>query len=150
MPTLDVEAAHRHFSTHCFNETWTLLDKSKDRTDDESRLMEAAAFASLYHWLQRPDATPKNLSVGYWQVSRVMSMLERGPEALHYAEICLAKSGDLPPFYRGYAIEAIARSAALLGQADRVQTAKSAATELLPLMTDADERSMLEGDLQTI
>ncbi len=149
-PSFDVDAAHRHFSADCFNQTWTLLDKANSRTEDESRLMVAAAFASVYHWLQRPDVTPKNESVGYWQISRVMAVLERGPEALHYAELCLSKSGELPPFYRAYAFESIARSMTLLGQADRAQAAKAAALKLLPEITDTDERSMLEGDLRPI
>ena len=119
-PTLDRAAAHRHFSAACFNETWALLDKA-NRTPEENRQMIATAWASLYHWTQRPDCTSQHLSVGYWQVSRVHAVLNLAQEARRYAEVCDAYSHDLPPFYRGYAQEALARAAALTGDTVRAE-----------------------------
>ena len=66
----DAAAAHRHFATDCFNRVWEMLEKP-DRSADEDRMMVAMSHASLFHWQQRADCTPRNLSVGYWLISRV-------------------------------------------------------------------------------
>ncbi len=41
-PTIDWQAAHRHFAANCFNLTWELLDQSK-RTEEEDRELLARA-----------------------------------------------------------------------------------------------------------
>lgn len=115
--------AHHHFSAFCFNQAWTLLCRTT-RTPEEDRLMVALSMASVYHWTQRPDCSDQNLSVGYWQVSRVYVTLKRATEALYFAEICLEYSEHLTPFYRGYAFEAIARAAALAGKTTRAESAR--------------------------
>ena len=147
--SLDLAAVHQKFSAKCFNDAWTLLDKA-DRTRDEERLMVATAMASLYHWLQRPDCTAQQLSVGYWQISRVHAVLRRGAEALHYAEICESYSAELAPFYRGYALEALARAAKLTGAEELAERSKQSAKNLLPEIIDAQEREALSGDLATV
>lgn len=147
-PVIDQTAAHRFFSAHCFNRTWDLLDKS-DRTREDEQLMIALSLASIYHWTQRPDCTAQNLSIGYWQVSRVHAVLGLGAEALRYAEDCLSYSGDLAPFYRGYAWEAIARAAAVSEDTARATQAKNQALALLPEIPEED-RTALAQDLSTI
>lgn len=102
---VDTTAAHRYFSAHCFNETWTLLDKA-DRTEVEEREMLGRTLASLWHWRQRADLTPQNISVGCWQAARVCALLGLSDLARRYAEESLSNSGD-DPFYRGYALEGL-------------------------------------------
>jgi hypothetical protein len=70
----DADQAHRHFSASCFNLAWELIDKP-DRTAEDDEQMVRLAQASLWHWTQRSDCTDKNLSIGYWQVSRVCALL---------------------------------------------------------------------------
>lgn len=147
-PVIDQAAAHRFFSANCFNRTWDFLDKTERSADDE-RLMIALSLASIYHWMQRPDCTAKNLSVGYWQVSRVHAVLGLGAEALRYAEVCQSYSGELAPFYRGYAWEAVARAAAVSGDAARAIQAKNQALALLAEIPEED-RTPLAQDLATI
>ncbi len=65
---------HRYFSAQCFNRAWELIRRI-DRTELESEQMLLLAQASLWHWTQRPDCTPRNLSIGYWQLSRVFALL---------------------------------------------------------------------------
>ena len=73
-----------------------------NRTDREDDLMREMAHASLYHWLQREDCNEENLSIGYWQVSRVHAVAGDGPGAVRYAEKCIRVSEELPPFFKGF------------------------------------------------
>ena len=111
-PTFDIEAAHRYFSTECFNRAWDLIDQ-EERTPAEEDEMLNLSIASLWHWIQRSDCTNKELSLGYWQVSRIYAITGRPENATWYAERCLEATEDaeLPPFYLGYAYEALARAA---------------------------------------
>ena len=70
-PNFDIQQSHRHFSAHCFNKTWEYMEKDGNRSTEENLSMLHTAIASLWHWTQRDDVRPENLSVGYWQVSRV-------------------------------------------------------------------------------
>jgi len=69
----DMQEIHRQMSVKCFNECWGLIEKS-DRTAEDTENMLLLAEASLWHWRQRTDCQPSNLSVGYWQVSRVHAL----------------------------------------------------------------------------
>src|ERR1700687_1872237 len=68
--TVNEAEAHRFFSAHCFNRAWDLIRKS-NRTTIECEQMLQLSQASLWHWTQRSDCTPKNLSIGNWQLSRI-------------------------------------------------------------------------------
>lgn len=144
----ETDKAHRFFSAHCFNEVWGLLEKP-DRSVEDDRLMREMAHASLFHWLQRDDATPTNLSVGLWQVSRVYSVLNHPVEAMNYAEECLELSEleRLSPFCLGYAHEAVARAAKVGDDGEECARALERARECLARVEDAEERSLLEADL---
>lgn len=107
-PTFDLAAAHEYFAADCFNKAWDLIEKS-DRTLEEDLLMVALSQASLFHWLNRSDCTSKNLSVGFWQASRIEALLGRANEARRHADTSLRYSQSLEPFYIGYAYEALAR-----------------------------------------
>ncbi len=143
---IDVAAAHRHFSGWCFNQAWELIDKP-DRTEAENRLMEAMSQASIFHWMNRPDCTSRNLSVGYWQASRIQALLGNATEAMRHARTCLGYSADLPPFLLGYAYEALARAASLT--ADRADMADylGRAEALADQVADAEDRRLLVADL---
>ncbi len=73
-PAFHLEEVHQHFSTHCFNGAWDLIDKPV-RTSDENEQMIQLAHASLWHWSQRADCCEKNLSIGYWQLARIYALL---------------------------------------------------------------------------
>jgi hypothetical protein len=148
-PAFDEAFSHRRFSGTAFNRTWDLLDKS-DRTPRENDEMLAATFASLWHWLQRPDATDLKLSIGYWQVSRVFAVLGDGPNAVAWGEKCLAVSHNQPPFYLAYAHEAIARGYRVLGEEAKKQEHLAAARKLTENVEEPGERSAVEGDLATL
>lgn len=142
----DLAKAHRWFSADCFNRVWSLIDKP-DRTPDECERMVSLAHASLAHWRERADCTPQNLSIGYWQVARVYAVLGQAENARRYRELCLQASAAEPPFYLGYAHEALARAAKLAGNAAVAAEHLATARQLAAQVTDAGERGALESDL---
>ena len=143
--SLDLTKANQFFAADCFNKTWAMLDQpSRSAHDDEQMLL--LSHASLWHWTQREDCTEQTLSVGYW----LISVLQRGDDASRYAERCLVVSHSQPSFYLGYAHEALARAARLQGDSDKTCHHLSEARRLAALVTDSDERAMLEKDLDTI
>ena len=148
-PAFDEGGAHRFFSATCFNRTWELLDKA-DRTAEETEAMIACSLASIWHWRQRPDCTRRNLSIGYWQVSRVYSVAGQAQNAWHYGELCLRVSEGEEPFYLGYAYESLARAARLAGDADLTRQYLRHADEMAGQLPDGEEREMLSKDLNSL
>lgn len=151
---MDSEAqaqAHRFFSAHCFNGAWDLMDK-QTRTSQENLAMEHMAQASLWHWLQREDRTATHLSVGYWQLSRVYALLKQADNSLRFAEHCLevSQSGQVEPFYLGYAYEALARATVLAGNRLQAEAFLSTAQTYLQKVEDVDHRQALELDLASV
>ena len=110
---LDIKFAHRHFAINCFNLAWTYIDRS-DRSLEDDEAMVIASAASLWHWTQREDCSPQNLSIGHWQLSRAYALAGQGDNAMRHAVRSLEFAAGGPPFYVGYGHEAAARAASLL------------------------------------
>ena len=147
--TVNEAEAHRFFSARCFNRAWDLIRKS-NRTTIECEQMLQLSQASLWHWTQRSDCTPKNLSIGNWQLSRIYALLGQGENALRSARICLHYSENASPFFIGYAHEALARSAMVqedgAGKAHHLTEAK----RYLAQVTNDRDRALLQADLQSL
>jgi len=147
----DQAAAHKYYSANCFNNAWDLIDK-EERTPEENEQMIRLNQASHYHWTQRPDYSNTNASIGYWQAARIYAILDQPENAMHYGKLCLdvSKEEGVPPFYLGFAYEALARAALVAGNKQEMTAflnqAKAAAEEI----EKADERKMLLDDLETI
>ncbi|MBE0698640.1 MAG: hypothetical protein IH586_17110 [Anaerolineaceae bacterium] len=150
-PAFDIEAAHRFFSADCFNKAWDLIEK-KDRSAAEEEDMLRLSMASTWHWTQRTDCTPANLSVGYWQTARIYSLLKQFDHARRYAQLCLdtAQNNSAGPFYIAYGYEALARVESLVGEPGKKQIYLDEAHRLAEEITNAEDRGVLEGDLKTI
>jgi hypothetical protein len=146
---LDTRAAHRYFSADCFNRAWALIEKP-DRSPEDNRQMLLLAQASLWHWTQRDDCTDQNLSIGYWQLSRICALLGDHKAAIQYGDLCLHHSQGQPPFYLGYAHESLARAAQLSGDTLRAAQHLNEARRLLAEITDAADRTSLENDVNSI
>ena len=147
--TLDAEAAHRHFSAACFNDAWTLIEKTDRSADDDERMI-ALNQASLWHWSQRPDCADRNRAIGYWQASRIRSVLGHPAEAARYAELCLHFSRGLAPFHLACAHEAVARAALLVGDRRAARANAMRARVHLQAITDDEERDLVVADLATL
>jgi hypothetical protein len=150
-PDFDVISAHKYFSAECFNRTWDYMDKPI-RTKNENEAMLHLSLASLWHWTQREDCTSTNLSIGYWQVSRVFALLRQADNARHYGELCLEASQKegVPPYYFGTAYEALARAELVAGNLDKMELFLIQAHQVATMLTDPEEKKMLLSDLATI
>lgn len=147
----NINDAHKYFSAFCFNKAWDLIDKT-DRTPEENQEMIRTSFASLWHWTQRPDCTRKNMSISYWQLSRIYAILGQAENARSYAQLCLqaSQTEDIPPFYIGYAYEALARSEAVAHNREKMEHHLEEARRFAEAVTDPEEKKMLLNDLETI
>lgn len=148
-PNFDTQEAHKHFSASCFNQAWDLIDKA-ERTPEENEEMIHLVHSSIWHWTKRADCEDKNLSIGYWQASRVYVLAGEGANAKKYADLCLAKTPKEDPFLLGYAYEALARAEANQGHSDQAKAYHEEAANHAEQISDENSREMLLNDLKEI
>jgi len=148
-PGFDIGKAHGYFSVDCFNKAWDLIEKP-NRTPEEDEHMTRLSQASIWHWTQRADCKSTNLSIGYWQASRICAILGRADDARRYAQLCLRHSKDEAPFFLAYAYEALARAEQVAGNGPQAAKYRAEAVQLTEAVTDDEERKMLVDDLETI
>ena len=148
-PDIDLTTAHQYFSTQCFNKAWDLMDKTS-RTPEEDEQMILLNQTSLWHWTQRDDCTPKNLSIGYWQASRIYALVGEVDDARRYAQLSLEKSQRGEPFYIGYSYEALARAEKLAGNSEKMNEYLKRAREFAKAVSNPEVRKMLESDLDAM
>jgi len=150
-PEIDIQAAHEYFSAECFNRAWDYIGKPRRKKSEEDQMLQLS-LASLWHWTQRNDCTPTNLSVGYWQVARVFALLRQADNARRYAELSLdaAQAKGVEAFYRGYAYEALARAEMVAGNEEEMEKHLIQAHQIAALLPDPEEKKQLLHDLATI
>ena len=147
--SLDIAQAHRYFATECFNRAWDLMETT-ERDADMDEQMLLLSLASLWHWTQCEDCTEQNLSIGYWQVSRVHALLGQADNAQRYAERCQQVSTAQPPFFQAYAHEAFARAAIIGGDLALGRSHLEQASTLALQVEDPQDRALLHGDLAVL
>jgi len=147
----DLPAAHKYFSAECFNRAWDYIDKPARSTEQADKMLQLS-LASLWHWTQREDCTPTNLSIGYWQVSRVYALLRQADNARHYGELCLEASqkDGVEPYFAGAAYEALARSEMVAGNEQEMERYLIQAHQIAASLPDPEEKQQLLKDLATI
>jgi hypothetical protein len=145
------QIVHEHFSADCFNRCWTLIDK-KTRTDAETEDMVLLAGASLWHWKERNDCKPKNLSVAYWQLGRVHCLAGDTDAAKQFGGKCIKVSvdGKVPAFYLGYGYEVMANASLLAGESKNARRYLDLARSQLAQVTDKESKKLLDADLSAI
>ena len=150
-PDFDLTAAHKFFSTHCFNKAWDLIDQPS-RTLEHDEEMIRLSLASAWHWKQRDDCTQVNLSVSFWQTSRIYSILGQVDNARRYTRLCLdaSQGEDVAQFYLGYAYEALARAESLVANPAQMEQYLNQARNIAAAISDSDEKQMLLDDLAAI
>lgn len=148
-PDFNLQSAHKHFSAFCFNTAWGLIEK-KDRTSEDDDQMICLAQSSVWHWTQRDDCKDQNLSVGYWQLSRVYALAGKPDDARRYGELSLKYSENEEPFYKGYAYEALARAEAVAGNNKDAGEYLQKARKLAEQVTDPEWQKPLIDDLDGI
>ena len=122
------------------------------RSPEELRMMIAASQASLFHWLQRDDHTPTNLSIGLWQLSRVYCIIDSPQEAMRYAKDCLevSQSNNLAPFCLAYAHEAMSRAAMTANEPQLAQSHLAQASKHAADVTDEHDKKLIDADLEEL
>lgn len=145
----NVAAAHHHFSAEFFNLTWELIEK-EERSSEGTERMISMSHASLAHWRMRHDCTARNLSIGYWQLSRVYAVAGQADNASHYGQLCLELSGQEPPFYIAYAHESLGRAAKLKGDKALLDFHLAEAGRWASQVSDPEEKKMLDDDLDRL
>lgn len=148
-PAINEVEAHRFFSAHCFNRAWDLIRRA-ERTDLECEQMLGLSQASLWHWTQRLDCTPRNLSIGHWQLARVYALLGQAENAMRSATSCLQHSEGTSPFFIAYAHEALARAAMVAGDNAATSRHLTAARHYSTQVASDKDRALLEADLQSL
>lgn len=151
-PPIDLAIAHHYFAAECFNATWRHLEKKINRSLNDDLQMELLTLASLWHWTQREDCEPINLSIGYWQAARVYATLGQASNARRWAEHCLEVTlkHNLEPFYLGYAYEALARAEAAAANQMAMESFIAKAVAAAELVEDAEDKAQLLADLDTV
>ncbi|WP_278467478.1 hypothetical protein [Gimesia maris] len=147
----DKQAAHRYFAADSFNKTWEFLEK-QDRAASENLEMISTCHASLWHWLQFENHTDENISIAYWQLSRVYAVTNQPSNAFSFAMLCLKITQDkhLSPFCLAYAYEALARAASISNKPEEVATYVEQAKKIAESDLKGDEKQQLLDDLNTI
>ncbi len=147
----DLVAANRWFAVDCFNKAWEYINKI-ERTPKENEEMIRLSLASTWHWTQRPDCTNVNRAISLWQNSRVYALAGQLENARRYAQLCLeiSQNADVPPFYLGYAYEALARAARLGDDHQQVKALVMEARRLAEQVAEDEDRNLLLADLDTI
>lgn len=147
-PDFDLASAHRYFSAKCFNLAWELIEKPNRTAEDDEQMLRLAQ-ASLWHWTQRPDCQPRNLSIGYWQASRIHALLGRAADAKHIGELSLTAAQD-DPFLTAYAHEALARAALVANDTAILKLNLAEANRFASQVADDEDRQVLLKDLQEL
>lgn len=143
--------SHKQIASQCFNKVWDFLDL-QERTREEEEQMIHLAHTSFWHWTQVEDHTPTNLSIGYWQISRVYAVVGNGEQAIYYANRCVEVSldADVPPFYIGYGYEALSRAYIVLGQKEDALDSYKKALDYTEQIVIENSKDMLMKDLEEI
>lgn len=149
-PSFDIQQAHKYFSADCFNKTWDNMDRDENRSIEENMEMLHTAIASLWHWTQREDVTPKNLSIGYWQVSRVYNLIQQPNNARTYGLLSLKYAKELEPFLQAYAYETLARAEMQCNNRVIMMVHLEKAHKLAEQIDNEEDRQALAKDLSSI
>jgi tetratricopeptide (TPR) repeat protein len=127
---------------------WALLEQA-ERSEQEAAELLYAAFASCYHWLVAGTAVHQQR--GTYLIAKVYIALGNGPEALRFAQKCLALTeahqAEMADFDHAFAYEILARSYAMMGNTERAQAYYAQAIRYGEAISDEEDRTIFENDL---
>ena len=132
-----------------FNETRRLLDQPERLPVDDEQMVHAA-HASAYHWLV--VGTAVNQVRAHWLCSRVYAVLARAEPAHWHAERALAgcQADGIGDWDLAFCFEALARAAAVAGDAARTRDWLEAARSAARDIAEDPDRQVVLADLATI
>ena len=141
---------HLQFAKSTNNRVWDLLEKA-DRSLADDQEMLLTVYASLYHWMNAGTAV--NSQRGFWMLSRVYQVLNRGEDAMEWAlrcqEITDNKPGEMKDFDLAFAQEGLARAYAMTGSLDRAKHHYNQAVVLGQKIKDPEDKKVFVNDLSS-
>lgn len=142
-----LEEAHLNFAKAANGLVWRLLEQAP-RTPDDDDAMLRAAHTSLFHWLQ--VGRPVHAQRGEWLLAHVHAALKNPPACLHHALRCLALTeahpAEMQDFDRAYALEALARAHALVGDLAAARLHHARAAEAGAAIANDEDRGIFTTD----
>jgi DNA-binding transcriptional MerR regulator len=142
---------HRSLGAGLYNRTWDLLAIERRTPEQDDELVDTA-HASAYHWRHVGNAA--NAARAQWLCSRVYSVLDRGEPAVHHArratEILAAGGEGIEDWDTAAAAEAMARALVVSGDLAGAAEWKARASAALGAVAEADDREVIERDLETL
>ncbi len=108
------------------------------------------AIVSLWHWTHREDVKHENLSVGYWQVSRVYNLIGQPQNARSYGLLALKYAAGLEPFFKAHAYETLARAEMLADNRVIMLVYLEKACTMTELVEDEECKRLLLRELASI
>jgi hypothetical protein len=148
--TLDINEAHQYFSVEYFNQTQEYIERTDPRTPEENMTMLHTAIASLWHWTQREDARAEDLSMAYWQVSRVYNLIGQPHNARTYGLLSLEHAHGLEPFHEARAYETLARAEMQTNNRVIMKFYLETAYQVVEQITSVEDKESLLKDLASI
>lgn len=142
---------HRAIGVGLYNRAWDLLG-IEDRTAAQDDELVDTAHASAWHWRHVGNAANEVRS--QWLCSRVYAVLGRGEPAVHHArranEVLAIGGEGLEDWDAAAAAEGMARALAVSGDLEGAAAWKARSAAALAAVADAEDRSVIEGDLATL
>ena len=145
----DLKLAHEHFAKSTNGRTWELLKKDA-RTEAEDFEMQAAVYASIYHWMQ--IGTALNLQRADWLIAHVLIGLGDAKAALKHATRCYQYTLENPDlmqdFDLAYGYEGIARANGLMGNVEAAKSYYEKARAAGEAIADEEDRGIFMTDFE--
>lgn len=149
-PLLSPEV-QRRLAVTLYNRTWELLE-APDRSVLTDREALGTAMASRLHW--QGIGTDQSYAIGDWLVAHVASLLGYADVALDFAtsayERAVAADPPVESWGLASAMEGLARAHDAAGHDDERDSWAEKAREVLATVEDAEDRELIEGQLDSI
>jgi len=143
---------HRWFGVQLNNGTWNAIDNAEIGPDSplgDRETVLYGAYAGAYHWRQVPE--PATTARGEHLIARTAIVVGFYDTARRHAERCLQLLDETPDEAEdwdwAFAHEAIARSAAALGDTEAAHSHHATASELGNAVADEVDRTIFLDEL---
>ena len=145
-----LDETHRELAADTYNAAWDLLDSPERTTEDDDRVL-MLAFASRHHWGEA-GADDEQLAVGDWFIGHVAAHVGLAGVAQRFSQRALdrVEAAGVGGWLLASAYEGMARAAAVAGNVEDRSRYVALATTALADVDDADEREVIEEQLQSI
>ncbi len=140
---------YRQIARNITDLVWRLLDKVELTEDEADRLIHAA-YAVRFHHGEFGD--PIDIARAEWHLARANLKVHRPVPALYHGHKCLevCRDNELGPFTIAYAYEALARTAAVVGDENALDEYLRLAKMYGKMIEKDDDMKIFFADLSTV